>query len=148
VVRALAGAEPAVVSAKALLRSPEIDRTMEAELSFADGRSGRIFCSMWSAHVVGFSATVIGDDATLQVFNPFSPHVFHRLTVRGHGARRVEHVRDMSTYAHQLAAFAAAVHDGTPVPTDATDAVANMQVIDDIYRAAGLQPRTPTGSTR
>ena len=33
---------------------------------------------------------------------------------------------------------------GAPVITDAEDAVKNMRVIDDIYRAAGLPGREPT----
>jgi predicted dehydrogenase len=150
IVRFLAGAEPRVVSAKASLRSPGIDRFMEAELEFEDGRTGRIVTSLWSRHVIGFSVRVVGTRATMHVVNPFSPHVFHRLTVhtlRGHdgqGTRRREKMRGMSTYAYQLAAFRAAVLDGGPNPTSPADAAANMQVIDDVYRAAGLEPRLPT----
>jgi predicted dehydrogenase len=40
-----------------------------------------------------------------------------------------------------LRAFLAAVRDGTPVITGPADAIANMTVIDAIYRAAGLEPR-------
>lgn len=36
------------------------------------------------------------------------------------------------------------LRDRAPLPTDADDAVANMQLIDDCYRAAGLTPR-PAG---
>ena len=46
-----------------------------------------------------------------------------------------------SSYTCQLRAFADAVLHGKPVLTPASDAVANMKVIDDIYRAAGLEPR-------
>jgi predicted dehydrogenase len=50
-------------------------------------------------------------------------------------------VRGESTYTHQLRAFAAAVRSGAPLPTGPADAVANMRVIDAVYRAAGLRPR-------
>ena len=46
-----------------------------------------------------------------------------------------------STYTGQLRAFAAAIADGTPVPTSAAHAVTTMRLIDDAYRAAGLLPR-------
>jgi predicted dehydrogenase len=46
-----------------------------------------------------------------------------------------------SSYTYQLEAFAAHLRQGTPLPTDADDAVVNMQLIDDCYRAAGLSPR-------
>ncbi|MEP6626275.1 MAG: hypothetical protein ABJC79_17640, partial [Acidimicrobiia bacterium] len=49
-----------------------------------------------------------------------------------------------ATYAYQLEAFAAAVTDGAPVLTPPADAIANMSVIDAIYRAAGLEPREPS----
>jgi hypothetical protein len=48
------------------------------------------------------------------------------------------------TYGYQLAAFAAAVRDGSPTLTPPPDSVATMRVIDDIYRVAGLSPRQPT----
>jgi len=40
-----------------------------------------------------------------------------------------------------LDAFAARVREGTPLPLDADDAVATMELIDAGYRAAGFQPR-------
>ena len=46
-VRFLAGAEPRVVSAEARLSSPGVDRYMRAELSFEDGRTGRMTCSLF-----------------------------------------------------------------------------------------------------
>ena len=46
-----------------------------------------------------------------------------------------------STYLYQLRAFAKAVLEGAPTLTPHSDSVANMRVIDDIYRAAGMEPR-------
>ena len=44
--------------------------------------------------------------------------------------------------------FAAAVLDGTPLPFDATDAVANLRVIEGIFAAAASrQPRTERADT-
>ena len=139
-VRHLAGAEPEVISAHARLRSPEVDRAMTAELRFADGRTGRIQCSMWSATVLRMRVRVVGDKGEMRVFNPLA-NVYHRLRVTTPAGRRAEHVRDGTTYFHQLKAFCAAVLRGAPVLTPPSDAVANMRVIDAVYRAAGLQRR-------
>jgi len=67
--------------------------------------------------------------------------VYHRLSVRSAGRRWHERVPGEATYTYQLRAFLAAVRDGVAVLTPPADSVATMSVIDDIYRAAGLQPR-------
>jgi len=139
-VRTMAAGEPAVSRATARLRSPGVDRRMEADLEFPDGVSGRVTASMWSSTLLKISAVAEGDRATMRVFNPTAPHMFHRLTV----GDRHEKIRGGVTYDYQLEAFAAAVRTGAPTLTPPSDSVGNMRVIDDIYRAAGLQPRQPS----
>jgi predicted dehydrogenase len=143
-VRALAGAEPTVVRASARLRSPGVDRRMQAELSFGDGRTGSILASMWSSTVLRMQVRVIGSKGTMRVFNPTNPHMFNRLSLSGPNGRRHERVSGGPTYGYQLEAFRAAVQESSPILTPPRDAVANMTVIDAIYRAAGLEPREPT----
>ena len=140
-LRTLAGAEPEVLSAEAKLRSPGVDRVMRADMRFADGRTGRITTSMWSSSVLRMAARVEGERGTLRVFNPVAPQYFHRMTVKVDGKRRRERVKGGSTYSYQLQAFADAVLRGAPTLTPPTDSIANMRVIDDIYRAAGMEPR-------
>jgi predicted dehydrogenase len=140
-LRTLAGTEPEVVSAEAKLRSPGVDRVMRADVRFSDGRTGRIIASMWSSTVLKMAARVEGDSGVLKVFNPVAPQYFHRLTVNAGGKKRRERVDGGSTYSYQLAAFAAAVLRGAPTLTPPADSVANMRVIDAIYRAAGMEPR-------
>lgn len=146
-VRTLARAEPTVVRASAKLRSPGVDRRMEAELSFDDGRTGGILASMWSSTLLRLQVKVIGSRATMRVFNPTTPHMFNRLSVSGSRRRRHERVSGGSTYGYQLEAFRAAVQEGRPILTPPSDAEANMTAIDAIYRAAGLEPRQPTLSS-
>ena len=151
-VRHLAQAEPDVVSAKALLRAPEIDRRVEAELRFADGRTAKIGCSMWSRTLLKVALRVTGEHGTLHVLNPLAPHIWHRLRVTSPAGSMTERVAGESTYTHQLRAFVDHVRHRTPVPTGPDDAIANMRVIDAIYRAAGLHPRgsnaRPTEATK
>jgi predicted dehydrogenase len=143
-VRTLAGAEPKVVRAAAKLRSPGVDRRMEGEFAFPDGRTGGILTSMWSSTLLRMRVVVRGTKATMRVFNPTAPHMFNRLSVSGPGGRRHERVAGGPTYDYQLEAFRAAVQEGAPTLTPPPESVANMRVIDDIYRAAGLEPRPVT----
>jgi predicted dehydrogenase len=140
-LRHLAGAEPRVTRAEARLSSPHVDRAMEAEVAFADGRTGRIRCSLFSARLLDISARVVGDRGELYVLNPVAPQYYHRLVLRTAEGKRVERVPGRSTYEHQLRAFAQAAANGGRVVTSPQDAVANMRVIDAVYEAAGLPLR-------
>jgi predicted dehydrogenase len=140
-VRVLSGAEPEVVSAVAKLRSPQVDRWMQAELAFPDGVSGRITCSLFSSTLLKISARVVGERGELRFFNPIAPHLLGRLTVKTPEGTRRESGGGDATYTHQLRAFADWVGGGSAMPSDPADAVANMRVIDAVYRAAGLQAR-------
>ena len=140
-LRHLAAAEPEVTSAKARLSSPRVDRCMTADFSFADGRTGRIACSLMSSSLLRISARVTGELGEMRVLNPVMPQFFHRLTVRTANGKRVERLKGGPTYEMQLRAFAAAVTGGAPVITSPADSIANMRVIDRIYQAAGLGAR-------
>jgi predicted dehydrogenase len=142
--RHLAGTEPEVVSARAKLRSPGVDRAMQAELRFGSGATGRVTCSMWSSRLLRVGFRVTGDAGELRVFNPAGPNIYNRLSVRGPGGRAVEHLSRRPTYEFQLEAFCRAVAGGEPPITGVDDAIANMEVIDAVYRRAGLEPRVPT----
>jgi predicted dehydrogenase len=140
-MRHLVGAEPEVVRARALLRGPDVDRYMEAEMRFPDGTYGRMTCSLFSARLLRIRTVVRGDRGEMRVFNPILPHVYHRLTVRTPDGARTERVSGEATYVHQLRSFVAHVRRGTPVPTGPEDAIANMRVIDAVYDRAGLRRR-------
>ena len=139
-VRTFGGSTPEVVSARAKLRGPEVDRVMTAELRFASGHTGRIHCSMWSTDLPHLGAKVVGDRGELRL-NPLNP--FQRFSVRSALGKREERFPPRASYVYQLEAFAAAVLRGEPVKTGPKDAVENMTVIDAIYRAAGLSLREP-----
>lgn len=140
-LRHLAQAEPTVTQAEARLLSPQLDRWMTASFRFPTGCTGTITCSLLSSDVLKIHARVQGDHGELFVFNPFQPHYYHHLRVRTGRGTRTERVARETTYFHQLRAFASAVLHGAPTLTPPTDAIANMQVIDAVYRQAGLLPR-------
>ena len=140
-LRTLAGTEPEVVSARALLLRPQVDRAVRAEFRLADGATGSIHCSMWSGTLFSAHVRLLGTHGEALAFNPWLPHLFNRLTIRTAQGRRSTTIRGESTYTYQLRAFVRAVRLGENFPTDPADALANMRVIDAVYRAAGLQPR-------
>ncbi len=144
--RMVAAAEPDVVSAKARLAKPGVDRWMQAQLRYPSGVTGTMTTALWSSTPLKVSVRAVGSTGELRVFNPTGPQMGYRMTLRTGGTKqriRVEGAK-RATYAYQLDAFAAAVRGGAPVLTPPADAIANMTVIDAVYRAAGLAIREPS----
>lgn len=141
-IRVISGAEPVVTSARALLVNPEVDRAMEAAFTLPDlGATATMRCSLRSANLLSLWARITGSRGVLSIRNPFLPHFGHRIRVQVGKTRRDESVTKEPTYNFQLRAFAAAVRDGGPNPTDAANALALARVIDAVYVASGLKPR-------
>ena len=143
-VRTLAGAEPEVITARAKLRTPGVDRWIRAELRFADGRTARVTAGMWASPLFRTHLRVTGTRGVMTVINPLAPQLFNLIIVRRGRRARWERVRGRSTYEYQLEAFVAAIRHGGPVLTGLRDSVGNMRTIDAIYQAAGLDPRRGT----
>src|SRR5579859_2588966 len=141
--RLLGGSDPDVVSAVAKKHGENVDRAMEAQLRFKSGATGTVNVSMWSWKLLDISCGATGTLGEMSVFNPVAPQAYHRLTVKTAKGKRVEKLGNRPTYLYQLEAFTDACLRGKPFPTTADDGIVNMRVIDDIYRAAGMQPRQP-----
>ncbi|MCU1623556.1 MAG: oxidoreductase [Frankiales bacterium] len=140
-LRLLGPSEPHVVTARAKLRSPQVDRAMSVELGYEGGATGHLEASMWSSKLLQIRARVKGDRGELKVFNFVAPHLRNRLTLTVDGRTTRERVPGDPTYTYQLRAFAGAVLRGEPFPTTPEDAVQTMSLVDDIYTAAGLPLR-------
>ncbi len=140
-VRWLAGAEPEVVGAQARLARPNVDRYMRAELRLPGGCTARVTAALFSARLLAIKAWAQGSGGEMRVLNPLAPHFYHSLKLVKPGKTTRERIEGEATYTHQLRAFAEHVHGGKPMSSDARDGIANMRVIDAIYRAAGLPVR-------
>src|SRR5258707_5299620 len=116
-IRLLGQDEPAVVSARARLRGPAVDRAMVADFRFPGGATGRIITSLWSGQLLRLGARAVGERGEMRVFNYLSPQAFNLLTVRAGRKTRRERVRGEATYTCQMRAFAAAGPRGEPVAT-------------------------------
>jgi predicted dehydrogenase len=139
--RLLGGGEPTVVSARAKLHKPDVDRAMKAALVFPGGHTGALTASLWSKDILKIAASAQGAKGRIDVVNFVAPQAYHRLTVRTADGKRVERLSKRPSYSYQLDAFCDAVLRGAPVLTPPSDSVKNMTVIDEVYRKAGLSPR-------
>ena len=131
---------PSVVSATAVQRTPGVDERFQAEFAYPTGLVGTMTNSMVDDDH-SFTLTVTGSRAEVLVHNFISPARDDRLTITTADGSTVEHLGTRPTYTYQLEAFAAHVVDGAALPLDSADAVDNMALIDDTYRAAGMDPR-------
>jgi predicted dehydrogenase len=137
-----AGGPPRLVAARGGLRAglPDVDEWLEAELTFPNGATGVARCHM-AVDSMRAVCRVVGSRGEAAVMNFLLPQLDDRLIVRTPAGERTEELGRRPSYTYQLEAFAARLRQGTPLPIDADDAVANMALIDACYRAAGFSPR-------
>jgi predicted dehydrogenase len=140
-IRHLAEAEPTVERASARLFAPQVDSKMSADLSFADGRTAHLVCDMLSPRLFRSFLSVEGEAGALRVINPYHPHWFNWLRVRGRNGSQSEYIRAENAYTLQLRAFIKAIRGEMKLNTDPADSIGNMHVIDSIYEKAGLKRR-------
>ena len=140
-----AGGPPRITTARAGERAgrPGVDEWLDADLEYPGGATGRARCNMAADHR-RYHCRIIGSRGEATVLNFVEPHHDDRIVVTSAAGTRTEALGRRSSYTYQLEAFAGHLRNDAPLATDADDAVANMQLIDDCYRAAGLTPR-PAG---
>jgi predicted dehydrogenase len=138
----LAGGEPAVVSARGgeVPQYPGTDAWLTAELTYPNGVPATLSSSMTHG-VLDFSLRVVGSRGAAYAPSFVIPHADDRVCVTVGTLQRVEELGRRTSYTYMLEAFARTVRLGDPFLTDADDAVVTMELIDEAYRAAGMQPR-------
>jgi len=149
--RFVAGEPEEVVSAVAQEAFSGVDGGMETELRFPGGVTCRIGGSMIDESV---SEVVVTTQFTctggrLHITNPFLPGANPFTAEQGalivverpDGTRSEERADLVSSWFCQANAFAKLVREWNGGPIPAWDAVANMRVVDAIYRKAGMEVR-------
>lgn len=132
--------KPRVKWARAQLVGPDADRAMEAELAWENQCRGHIVNSLWSWRIPGVSLSVMGERGQLKVANPVFPHPRHRIQLKIDGKTRFERVPGKTTYYYQLQEFEHRIRQES-ASDDLEESIATMELIDDIYLAAGLPLR-------
>jgi predicted dehydrogenase len=134
--RFLLDAEPSRV-VSLLTRHPDFD-TDELVSAILDFQSARSIFTVSTTMKPGQKVHVYGTAGTLTINIPFNayPDVPMKVTVEtGLGIREVM-CGPADQYGVMFTAFADAVRAGGPVPTPSSDALANMRVLDALFRSA------------
>jgi predicted dehydrogenase len=140
-VRHLTGLEPEQVTAKAEVGPPHVDLMLKADLTLANDIPASILGDMRPNGRFRAEIIVSGSEGSMRVSNPLAPQMGHRLRTVFGNEHKDEYFDRRPTYCYQLDAFLNAINEGVTPFTDAEDAVKQMHVIDQCYRAAGLPLR-------
>ena len=140
-MRHFTGEEPEVVSAEAVEGPPNVDLRLVTELRFSNGATGSASGSMMRGDRFRADLVAEGSKGTLTVNNPLVPHLFHEIKLEADGETTTETLTKRTSYDYQLDAFVRALNTGEKLPTDAEDAIKQMRLIDNAYRAAGMKLR-------
>jgi predicted dehydrogenase len=131
---------PSVVNAVATLRKHDVDAAMWVELAYAGAIRGRLHWNM-NADSRQMVWTITGTAATAVVPAFAVPHFDNRIVITRDGDTQEQTLGDQSSYTYQLAALADTLQTGAELLIDVDDSVANAELIDEVYRRAGLSPR-------
>ncbi len=131
--------EPEVTSAEFEPNRFGADARLEGEVRYPSGATGH-FRGWLGADAVDMSLTVTGSKGRLHAVNPLAPQAGHSIEVTTADGTQKEEADMRSSYRYQLDVFKDAVRNGTPLATDAEDAVQQMEFIDAAFRAAGRVP--------
>lgn len=137
--------EPTVEAASAVLyeADPRIDLQTDAVLRLPSGVPVNMRASFIGDDQGAMSLRVTGSAADLEAASVIVPQWGATLRVTADEAVLIEEkaIDGENSYVRQLEHLAAVLRDGAPSILDAERGVGTMRVVDDIYRAAGLEPR-------
>lgn len=137
-VRSIVGSEPVVRAVEITRTRLGVDESIKAALEFPGGVSAEVITSMAEGIPTRCHLRVEGGLGTLEVNNPAGPHDGYSIALRINGEPpAVYTMAGFTTFDYQLAAFLQAIETGGPLPTEGSNAISNMALIDEIYRAAG-----------
>jgi predicted dehydrogenase len=142
-LRTLFASTPEILWADAICPKPQLDSSFELRLQFPNGPFCYVGCAM-SEHLSRHhdaSLYLEGDKAQLEVLNLVAPHQGHKLCLTKNGEVHEYQIKGDTTYDHQLAHVVACIKGETKPLTGGRDAIDQMQLIDDAYKAAGLLQR-------
>jgi predicted dehydrogenase len=131
---------PSVITAEAILKEPDVDAAMRVELAYPSGIRAQLNWDM-NAQDRTMTWTVSGTRGSAVVPAFAVPHMDNRIMITRDGSTEVQILGDQTSYTYQLAALAEALQTGAEFLIDVDDSVANAELIDDVYRTAGIPVR-------
>lgn len=137
--------EPVVESAESVLYEddPRIDLQTDAVLRLPSGAPASVRASFLGDDKGAMSLRIAGTAARLEATSVIVPQWGATLRVTAGDRILLEEkaAEGENSYARQLEHLVAVLHDGSPSILDAERGVGTRRIVDNIYRAAGLQPR-------
>jgi predicted dehydrogenase len=131
---------PSVITAEAILKKPDVDAAMRVELAYPSGIQAHLHWDM-NAQDRAMIWTLTGTTGSAVVPAFAVPHMDNRIVISRDGSAEEQVLGDQTSYTYQLAALTKTLQTGTEFLIDIDDSVANAELIDDVYRAAGLPVR-------
>lgn len=138
-VRTLLG-EPSSIRAEMTSTIPGVDDKTVGVLQYPDGSRATIRNSMTGDDDIRVLEAK-SSNGTVRAENPLHPYEGNRLAWDIEGTSGEEEVFGPTTFQAQLQNFVETVEDGVEPGVNPEDSIANMDVIDAMYRSAGLGPR-------
>ncbi len=120
-----------------------VDATLTAQLLSGGGVPIKFRTSMEEGTEPVQRLIVRGDRGQVTLDGFVHPHNGGQLEVTVDGKTRVLPADEQSSYACMLEVLRRGVTEGADVVTDAAAATVTMQLVDDLYAAAGMEPRKP-----
>ncbi|WP_344097276.1 Gfo/Idh/MocA family oxidoreductase [Microbacterium deminutum] len=136
-VRTLVGEEPRVTFAEAALNPLGADSSIAARLEFPSGIAAQVSCT-FNGGQPSSTMDVIGTRGDMHIKNLVFPSQGHSISVTRDGLTWMSTVGGRETFDHQLDAVVNGIASGEPLLTEDDDPIHNMEVVDAIYAAAGL----------
>jgi predicted dehydrogenase len=135
-LRSIMGKEPRVLGADCVIQH-DVDVTTRAELEFGSVASSLVACMMPGR----FFANLLlrGEKGTMEIANYIAPQMGCRFTVTVDGTARQEPTEWPATYVAQLAELGDVLLRGKVQLITNADSLANMSLIDTIYKSAGVE---------
>jgi predicted dehydrogenase len=134
--RTIAGREPDEVQAYATWHATGVDSRMSASLRFGPDFTAQFDCALTMARRESF--LVAGDVGYLTVDDAFLPGTKDVIVTEHHGRDEplVHEIDGVDEYQLMVEHFADCILQRRPVRYSATEAAANMRVIEALYRSA------------
>lgn len=141
-LRTLLPGEAVVETAQATPGPPGIDLAMRALLRFGT-LPASLYCNMAAEGGDGPRALirVTCEHGVVEAHNPMAPQRGNSLVVERRSERRERSIDGPGSFDHQLAHMIDVMTGRAAPLTGGEDSIANMALIDAIYRAAGMAPR-------
>lgn len=134
-LRTVFGNEPMVRSARAEFID-EVDAWLEGDLVFENCPHASIRCSMVADHRAA-NLQLRGERGVISVTNFIAPQLPHSVVIQDARGEHRFSFDGPGTFDHQLRHVKAVVAGDEFALTGGSDAIANMSVIEDLYKMAG-----------